>query len=403
MNLYKNKYLNLYKNKYLKYKQKYLILQKQIGGGPEQLFLYDLNLNKIIIIPKTYPNIIKNDEALIYKDKIIYNIAKNFFYINIKNTIIILDIVNHKFKIINTNIQNKNSYFFKGTINNFDNLKFNPNTNINITSYSNDGAIENMLFIPINIIINSIDNLSIIFIELHNLLNSSNEKYANKYNIDSHILKLVNNPFIPVSCNKDKLFIELILHYFYNKIVFNIPINVFNCFIKDYLIFEYYINYLIKSEYETTPQKMNDICTNKLIYYNHMYKRIPKKINCNEIQIENKSGSWIQFPDFDDIGNENIIIFDTGNESNTLIGENIVKKLDLIKNLDDTIVCIPANKIPKTCIGSVQIKIRLKNFSLNEYIIKAYIDTDSPNQILFGWGNNDGLSKFSADKFLFTK
>jgi len=97
------------------------------------------------------------------------------------------------------------------------------------------------------------------------------------------------------------------------------------------------------------------------------------------------------------------IIFDTGNSHYTLIGENIVKELNLDRlGCDEGIVLSGVIKDASVkCKQYVNLIFQIPYFSDDIHTIKAYIDNNHPDQILFGW--NSGLDVLFENDYVIYK
>ncbi len=399
-----------YKKKYLKYKEKYLI-KKQIGGSNifNEPFLYIQTPGTLFLQKKVIPidmmTITRNE-----KEQTIESIHKedNFNYIKIVNKndnyqYYLSFIYNNatifnagiKLQVLIEIIKNNNECKIKIQNNLFKNLFNDTNVLVLEGLYNSSESILDIKKISFNKITKFKIDFPFIF-QLDNPVKSLNELvsiYAETnvdYNIENHIEKYNKLKY----CENDKYFIELIINYYYNKVLFNLSYNEYQEYIKHNSLMIYYINTLISRE--LTEDKTKEICENKDKYYENMFKKITVNYPLNNILFKNKDDLFITLiPIYN-------IIFDTGNANYTLIGKNIVEYLGLTIN----ITCKPiilSGVIPSAtqeCKESVELEFKFNNFK-NNYKITCYVDTGNPNQLLLGW--KEGIQKLVDDKFTFYK
>lgn len=384
---------NIY-HKYIKFKNKYMRIQN--GGTIYNVYYYD-KLTKNLVFKQLELSIINGTENIIdanfkysnqnneivkiyYNGKQIYNkdLSKNqdttmltlntskAFYIN-KGTNKWTFKLDDKHSIVGNIVENKST---------IDKIYL----KCDVTSIKVDGATLNIGNINVIITDDLIKKLLMII--------DNNTQYA--YIEERHIQKIINNERIYNICGGNIYFLSELLATKKRILIYD-HVDYIDILMQNGFLTEFIIDCQI-----LTDDNVSKLCINK----KNIYKYIDKKLVVNPSNTEfifiKQDNTNVELP------NEFNIIFDTGNDSYTLIGRDIVKYLGLdIEN--DSIpldTCgIVANAIC-TFNQFVNLKMSFKNFS-NSFDIKAYIDDNHPKQLLFGW--HSGLDQLYENRFVFMK
>lgn len=244
---------------------------------------------------------------------------------------------------------------------------------------------------PTQISDNSNPNETPIFLkntDWNGTLSLLNTRFSNvdlPYLKDRHI-KSIFPLFRNTTCNIDLAFFDSMINLVTNRLLF------YRWYQKSYIV-EFLINSILISDTNT----IKDLCVNKSTY---LYPFIDKKLKVetagDELKFLNRATSeWVKLPstDFN-------TIFDTGNSSFTLIGQNIVKYLNIpvefCKNLN--IARIGGHHV---CKKYVNIEFKIPNYGDNKYSITCFIDETNPDQLLFGW--KSGLDQLFENRFVYFK
>ena len=415
-----------YKQKYIKYKNKYLKIKKnQIGGGEDETYLYydgkqirgklftsqtegkpielqNLNENVRLFIndlqQSKYMRITHNttetnekytavwdngSKVIIVTDKKI-NIQAIITYDN--NKIIkkefYLYITNQKISIILTEFQNDDETFIIGT-GTFE-LKNNEIIITGICTISRKPWIINFRIKQIKCIdtdifidypIDKIENLPILL--------AKDNSYGTNFEICKSIANRVEKP--DILYDKQQLYNDIV-NTICKKIIYIIPketLKILNTYTN-------LVKLIIGYDMEKINLTINDESTNEIPKY------IPSTIDNENILFENKKGKFISVSD------KFKIIFDSGNDSVTIIGRDIVKELDLNTSNGCIIRASGIGGPIKQCGEYVELKFRFnKNYPMTNnkvYNILGFIDDSNlKDTVLFGHSN--GLDLLFNDNY----
>ncbi len=143
-------------------------------------------------------------------------------------------------------------------------------------------------------------------------------------------------------------------------------------------------------------------------YLKNINKIIPSKLRSKYISFKNGTNNWVRLDDIEKVEPQNrfTIIFDSGNFSSTLVGRNIVNKLNLPVSTGCRFISIGVVGEEKKCGDYVELEFKFnKDYphgsnrsDSHSYKIIAFVDDGSMiNTILFG--HISGLKELFDDNY----
>jgi len=181
-------------------------------------------------------------------------------------------------------------------------------------------------------------------------------------------------PLFKGRCNKDTYFQEMIMGKVLSKLYLeNSSIN-FNIMNRHSHIMTLLVELNINDDHQ---RKIGEKCTNIRETYEFLFKELDVKPDPDLFLFKNSEDVYVK------LHKNASIVMDTGNDSYSLVGANIIKHLDLQPRSD----CLPSRGIGGKVVFDecVTMSFMLPYFGDGEYTIKAYMDDDEPDRLIFGW------------------
>lgn len=429
-----------YKQKYIKYKVKYLNFNKtsQIGGGNDDaILIYDLEkdiLNpsrisdkisstqlQINKIPTLIKQILNEKNKNVTDEKNIDIKSSNYIsYTYNDKTIKLIMTTDNKGNIVsiaeylNDQVTNKKFYFYEDTnkleieITDFEKEDQSKTSGTGTFILTNDeiqisGKIKLIKGVGIRTIEAIITNIKCISIECLTVNNIKNKEYMvvrdlfsllDKEEITSSYLQQCKNILKSISSSIPyKPIYNDIINTICSKLYYYYPENEKKILIK----YKNLVKLIVTNDFE---QIQSNISTDTTELQNLM-KEIPKSIPSTFINkyflIKNNLGKYIQ------VDTDHKIIFDSGNDSVTLIGQNIVDKLNLIPIKGCVINASGIGGKVKQCGKYVELEFKFDDSypmtNKKVYKIIAFIDNINLKDTLL-FGHSNGLDLLFNDNYL---